>query len=244
MEFKLGRKPSPPDERDWSSNKIHDFIKTRKSSELDTDQTVGDAAKSMTSWYDVLHFASLLWAWIKANIINRPPSPTPSPEPPQYHLWSDYVVLDQGNYGTCVGNAGAGWLASEPEIDQNVDEALARKLYYETTCIDGACDSTYQDGATVRSLAKALKNRGRLSAYAFAQNMDEIDEWLDNHGSIAGGHAYLLRYREPNTTLYHCRNSWGESWGKNGDFFIEKEDLNKLIFLMNGEALLSAELPL
>ena len=259
----LGRKPNVPDDRDWTPDKLHAELR-KTSSTFDPSETIDQASSRLLTWREVLAFASMLWAWIK-----HKPTPTPVPTPTPTNLWADLVVLDQGDFGTCVGNAGAGWLASEPVVDPGVTEALARQLYFEATCYDGMCDPTGQTGSTSRSLAKALKARGRLLAYAFATSMADIDEWLAGHGpvmvgadwtndmfnpgpdhvvhitgGVAGGHEWLVRYREPDTTQYRCRNSWGTGWGDHGDFLIEAADLGQLLFKQGGDALLAAELPL
>jgi hypothetical protein len=196
--------------------------------------------------------------------------PNPSPLP---ILWPDNIVLDQGNYGTCVGNGWAGWGDSEP-ITDNYLEKDARAIYYEATIIDGSPDNPDaknggQQGTTVRSGAKAMQNRGNLIAYAFAGSLDDVDHWLDEHGpavlgcdwtndmfspdkngqvhvtgAVAGGHCVLIRYRIPGTSNYMVRNSWGTSWGLNGDFIISRTDLQKLLTGISnpGEVCLAAEI--
>lgn len=190
----------------------------------------------------------------------------PVPLPPSA-LWADAVVLDQGNFGTCVGNGWAGWGDSAPIIDAYT-ETDARAIYREATCIDGACDDTYQAGASVRSGAKAMQARNRLSAYAFAPTLDAIREWLANHGpvvmgtdwleamftpdasglvhatgAVAGGHCYLcIGYDIPSDT-FQFRNSWGKGWGVVGNFEMSSADLQTLLN-QNGEACAAAELPL
>lgn len=264
----LGRKPNPPDERDWTTEKLHAVVGPPESL---LDSTVREAIAGspyFRSWKGV----RALWGWIKAHL-----APTPAPGPPTTPtLWADDVLLDQGNFGTCIGNGGAGWLASEPIVDPAVDEKLARALYFEATVFDGTPDDPDapgggQTGSTVRSLAKALKARGRLTAYAFARNMAEVDEWLDNHGPVVigvdwtqamftpdadgvihvtgvvkGGHCVIVRYRVPGTTRKRIRNSWGE-WGIHGDCEIETADLQKLLTGLSGypgDFLLATEMPL
>jgi hypothetical protein len=257
----LGRKPNTVDDRDWSAEKLHTFLKTTKAPIDDMlDKTVREVSTGLSTWKQVLAFAAALWKWIKHN-------PTPPP-PKAFKIWNDDLILDQGNYGTCVGNAGAGFLRAEPIVDPKVDETLARALYYEATCNDGACDPTYNEGATSRGLAKALKARGRISAYAFAASLDEVNKWLDTYGpvmvgtdwtddmmypnsngfvyftgNIEGGHEWLILGRD-SETVYYAANSWGTSWGDKGHFRINASDLNKLLFNQDGDALLAAELPL
>jgi len=182
-------------------------------------------------------------------------------------------VLDQGNYGTCVGNGWAGWLASDPVMDPGVDETLARAIYFESTVIGGSPDNPDapgggQQGSTVRDGAKAVQQRGRLSAYAFASTIGEVKEWLDNHGpvvfgsnwytgmfspdaggwvsltgQIEGGHCFICIDYDPGTDSFEFINSWGTGWGRGGHFHIRSADAARLLS-EQGDACCAVELPL
>ncbi|MGH7484199.1 MAG: C1 family peptidase, partial [bacterium] len=183
-------------------------------------------------------------------------------------LWADKVVLDQGDFGTCIGNGWAGWGDSLPIAD-TYSEADARAIYYEATCIDGQCDTSYQNGSTVRSGAKAMQNRKRLASYAFLTTLDTIREWLANHGPIvfgsdwtndmftpdalgfvkptggvAGGHCFLCIGYDTSTDSFRFRNSWGSGWGLSGDFLLKSADVTTLLAGIDdpGEACAAAEL--
>lgn len=54
---------------------------------------------------------------------------------------------------------------------------------------------------------------------------------LDCSGSEVGGHCAVLTgfTRFGNTEYFRLRNTWGESWGLNGDAMIRKQDLAKLL---------------
>jgi hypothetical protein len=81
-------------------------------------------------------------------------------------------VLDQGNLGSCTGNAGIGCMATNPfyaTLPAGVDltETGAVKLYSEATALDDyqgdyPPDDTGSDGL---SIGKALKARGWISGY-------------------------------------------------------------------------------
>jgi hypothetical protein len=179
--------------------------------------------------------------------------------------WVDPIQLDQGQTGHCVGFGWAGWGDATPVQDtfQNAD---GDAIYYECKVIDG--EPLAEDGSNVRSGAKAMQNRGRLTAYAFATNTAQIDEWF-NHGpvvfgsdwyhdmftpdpagtvhatgAIDGGHCYLgLDDLAPAEDAYLCQNSWGD-WGPlHGRFKISKADMAMLL-ASGGEACLAAESPL
>jgi hypothetical protein len=195
----------------------------------------------------------------------------PATIPPSM-LWADAVVLDQGNFGTCVGNGWAGWGDSAPVVD-TFTETDARRIYYEATVIDGTNDDPDapgggQQGSTVRSGAKAMQNRGKLTAYAFTTSLSSIREWLANHGPVVfgtdwtsdmftpdasglisvggpvdGGHCYLCIGYDTVAGTFRFRNSWGASFGLGGDFILSSTDVQRLLTGIDspGEACMAAE---
>lgn len=194
---------------------------------------------------------------------------------PPSTVWADAVVLDQGDYGTCVGNGFAAFGISDP-IDDAYTEKDARAIYYEATVIDGQPDDPDaqgggQQGSTVRSGAKAMQNRKRIAAYAFATTLDSIREWLANHGpvvfgadwtndmfnpdgqgfvrptgGVAGGHCFLCIGYDLTNDSFRFRNSWGRSWGLAGDFLVKSADVSTLLKGIEspGEACTAIELAL
>lgn len=87
-------------------------------------------------------------------------------------------VLDQGDVGSCTGNAAAGWLGTDDATRQGVsmlggkpvDEAMAVAFYSAATELDSAAgayppDDTGSDGLSV---AKALQNAGACTGYQHA----------------------------------------------------------------------------
>ena len=264
----LGRRVVP-DDRDWTPEKLHAHLAAQPSppdsiADMTVRQIVTDT-KYLSTWQGILAF----WRWIKSFFFHPQPTPTPTPAPIDAPSWVPGPVLDQGDYGTCVGNGWAGWGDATPVVD-TYTEKDARAIYYEATCLDGQCDDPDalgggQMGATVRSGAKAMQNRKRLLAYAFAKTLADVDEWIDNHGpvvmgtdwtndmfdpdrngfvrptgGVAGGHCYLMIDRLPDEDAYLMRNSWGSGWGQAGDFKIKTADLQSLLD-QQGEACLAAE---
>lgn len=257
----LGRKPNKPDDRDWSPEKLHDHLRrTPAAPSLILDKTIRQAVSDgdpfVTTWKGFL----ALWKLIKQILF--PPTPAPSVDGP---LWERGAVLDQGNFGTCVGNAWAGWGNAAP-IEDHFGETDARAIYYEATCIGGACDSTGQQGSTTRDGAKAMQKRGKLTAYAFATTTAEVEEWLDSHGPVVigidwtnamfspdpdgtvhytgpavGGHEIVIVQDLRSQGKFRCRNSWAASWGLGGDFLLSKSDFAKLL-AAGGDACLAAEI--
>jgi hypothetical protein len=204
------------------------------------------------------------------------PTPPPPPPVPGAVVWTDAEpVLDQGQYGTCVGNGGAQWGNTLP-IDDHFNEKNARDLYYECTVIDGSPDDPDapgggQQGSTVHSLAKALKNRNLLNVYAFASTTDAVTKFIQQSGpviigidwyndmfnpdaqglikptgGVAGGHCIILNGWHPAgeafpVEVYEGINSWSDSWGVKGHFFLAVTDFATLLS-GNGEALAAVEL--
>jgi len=248
----LGRIPSPPDARDWQLERF-----------LSTDPV--DVAYAALMKANVAK-ATKNWATAVMPLLGHSPAPPPPPPVPSGAVeWADVeAVLDQGNYGTCVGNGWAQWGNTNP-VDDKYIETDARAIYLEATGYDGAKDYTYQVGSTVRSGAKAMSARKRLTAYAFASTTDAITawvqkngpvvcgtDWLENmfdpdpngfvpvSGSVAGGHCYLLHGYDPNQQAYKFLNSWGTSWGLKGHFYMRVVDFAKLLS-QQGEACVALE---
>jgi hypothetical protein len=121
-------------------------------------------------------------------------------------------------------------------------------------------------GTSVRAGAKALTAFGRLKSYVWAFSLQPVVEWVLTMGpvvlgtnwyssfqpdaagivrilpnaTVIGGHAYLLRGVDTRTALARCSNSWGDGWGKSGDFFLPFRDLERLIH-EEGEACSAVE---
>jgi len=172
--------------------------------------------------------------------------------------------LNQGYTNHCVGFGGAGWGINEPISDNYLDED-GHKFYYLCKIVDGEPEN--EDGSYVRSIAKVLKNVGRVDAYAFASDMASIKWWLLNRGPLIvgtvwtsgmftvrpdntvdisgtpqGGHCYVLNaYRKDN--YIRIQNSWGFDWGIDGQAWIAAADFEQ-IFRYGGEAMTAVELPL
>ena len=172
--------------------------------------------------------------------------------------------LDQGMYGTCVGNGFTNFLRCAP-IQTTADESMALKIYdiaiTKDEWPDNDNDTDRQMGTSVRAGAIAVTSLGRLKSYVWAFSLQPAVEWVltkgpvvlgtdwydsfdrpDSQGviqikpraRIEGGHCYLWRGVDTAKAMAHCVNSWGDNWGASGDFYIPFRDLEKLI-LNEGE---------
>lgn len=190
----LGRIPSPPDARDWQLEKLQ----LAAADPLDAALTAVLASTSV---------ALATKNWIKVatpRLKTVSPYTPPQPSPTPVVVWPDNeAVLDQGSYGTCVGNGLAQFLNTNPVDDKFIEGGFgdgtatqggttARALYYETTVLDGAPDNPDgpqggQQGATVRSGAKVLVNRKRIAAYAFASTLVAVSAHIATSGPMIIG---------------------------------------------------------
>lgn len=264
----LGRIPSPEDDRDW---KLSRFL----GEPADVGKQIEYTAKLTTVGFKNKYWEvpppGTHWAEVMALLAQLQPAPAPSPTPTGDIEWTTGdPILDQGNYGTCVGNGFAQFGNIAP-VDDHYDETAARAIYFEATKLDGDPDDPDapgggQQGATVRSGAKVMQGMGRIKSYAFADTTDEMIAWLRAKGSIvvgtdwredmfypdangrvyptgsiAGGHCYLCVGLNANEFIF--RNSWGINWGISGGFRMLVDDFRKLLEA-NGEAVVALELPL
>lgn len=116
-------------------------------------------------------------------------------------LWPRHIpVLDQGNIGSCTGNAevgalgtGALWTAL-PSGEQNsgyLNEALALKIYSAAETIDG--DGPYppnDNGSSGPSAAQAAKTMGLISGYTHITSLNDILAALQTGPVMVGSNWY------------------------------------------------------
>ena len=107
--------------------------------------------------------------------------------------------FDQGNLGSCTGNAGVGALATDPlfstlpgAVAQALNEALAISVYSQATTLDSEPGSYPPDdtGSSGLAVAKALKQRGYISGYTHAFSLDATLQSLVTGPVIIGINWY------------------------------------------------------
>lgn len=166
-------------------------------------------------------------------------------------------VLDQGNTGTCVGQAWRGWLNGAPLMTKTGQDAFS--IYDQ--CIvndewsDNDVDPDRQFGTSVRAGAKVLQAAGHVSSYVWAYRVEDVRAFLlsgqgtlvfgtnwyngmfdvDRNGfvnltgRIAGGHAYKATGWSDTQEAVRCQNSWGTGFGQKGRFWLRANDLQRLL---------------
>ena len=262
----LGRLPSPPDERDWQ---LEAFL----GADADLAKAAAAEFKLTTVGYINKNWkppppAGTHWAKGMALLAQIGGTPPPPPPPPSGDVkWpNSNPVLNQGQYGRCVGFAWCQWGNTLP-VDDHYGYQDGVDVYYEATVLDGHPDPAGQQGATTRSGVKAMQNRGRLTSYAFASSIDTVRQWVktkgpvtvgtDWHqdmyqpnaqgyvkptGAIVGGHEWVIVGDLVSEDAALALNSWGSNWGIGGSFKIKWADFD-ILFKAEGEAVAALEIP-
>jgi C1A family cysteine protease len=172
--------------------------------------------------------------------------------------WRHYgPILDQGDVGSCTGNAAAQAMNTTPNHHHGflLTEADALDIYHWATVLDGYPGEYPPDdtGSSGLAAAKALKQRQSITRYEHAFGLDHAlaalmsgpvmlgTNWFDGmfnpdgkgyvtpDGAVAGGHEYLLVGVNLNGRSVTCLNSWGSSWGLKGKFHMTFDTLDALL---------------
>lgn len=184
---------------------------------------------------------------------------------PKSIIWSCDTVLDQKDTPHCGGFSAADWGNTRP-VDDRYQIQDGHAYYYLCKEIDG--EPKKENGTTIRSVARALKQRGRLQAYAFTSHSSTMVQWLLTKGplivgtdwtegmsepdykgfihpigAVKGGHAYVLLGCNTKKGYFTLLNSWGQDWALNGRAKILIPEFMQL-FSSDGECMTAVELPL
>jgi len=174
-------------------------------------------------------------------------------------LWSRRVApFDQGQLGSCTGNAITGVLDTSPfraKFPKPFYETMAVSIYEAATLIDNAPGSYPPDdtGSDGLSVCKVAKTRGFISGYTHAFSLAQAlqalmsgpvitgvswYEGFDNPdpsglvqiaGQVRGGHEFEVLGYDPATDLLTAVNSWGKSWGVSGRFHFTSKTWARLL---------------
>lgn len=168
-------------------------------------------------------------------------------------------VLDQGQVGSCTGNAGIGAINTSPFAPSvnpvfTPDEAGALQLYSAAETLDG--DGPYppnDNGSSGLSIATILKSLGIISEYKHTFTLNSALKALSQYpvivginwyndmfnpdadgrvhitGDLAGGHEVEAYKVDVENGRIWFYNSWGTSWGVNGTFYLTWADFHTLL---------------
>lgn len=179
--------------------------------------------------------------------------PTKATKPRSY-TWSIGSILDQGQTSSCVGHAVAHRLIARPVVRPEITGKDALEFYSLAQTLDPWPGEDYE-GTSVLAGAKAAKQRGYVSAYHWAESLDDLIMgvgylgpgvmgtwwWYERMSTTAvnggvkpegrnnGGHAYLVYGVVPEGKLFLCANSWGEWYGIQGRFVVNFDDMDRLL---------------
>ncbi len=175
-------------------------------------------------------------------------------------------IWDQGDVGSCTGNACAGMLCTGPFKHEDLTEADAVALYSTATTLDNL-DGTYppdDTGSSGLAVMHAARSIGWIKAYqhafglehtlraltlrpcivglAWREECDSPDEngivaWA---GPVRGGHEVCAVGIDAEAKLVTFANSWGPAWGAAGYFSMSWEDLGAAL-ADNGDATFAEE---
>lgn len=175
-------------------------------------------------------------------------------------------VLDQGNVGSCVGNASAQSLNHRAFYRRYHDETDARdNIYALATRLDTYPGSypSQDTGSDGLAGAKACQQLGYIGSYTHAFGLDHVlaalqtgplivgTPWYndmfnpDSHyrvhptGGVAGGHEYVLDGVNTTAKTLRFLNSWSDQWGYMGRFYMSYADFSSLLS-QQGDATLFA----
>lgn len=163
-------------------------------------------------------------------------------------------IFDQGDLGSCTGNAAAGCMATGP-WKIRTSERTAVQLYERATQIDAIAGAYPPDdtGSSGLAVMKAVSERGWVNAYHHAFGMHAAltalqqtpviagINWYegfdrpDPHGRVAiagavrGGHEICLLGVDIVAKTVRAANSWGASWADHGYFTFSWADFDRLL---------------
>lgn len=134
-------------------------------------------------------------------------------------------ILDQGNLGSCTGNAGAGALGTEPFYsavgesvlppgsDPAAVQAFAVQLYSDASVIDAFAGAYPPDdtGSSGLAICKVLKGRGTIAGYRWARSAYGFIRLLQD-GPVLQGMPWYGAFFEPDADGFIDSNpAWATS---------------------------------
>jgi hypothetical protein len=135
-------------------------------------------------------------------------------------------ILDQGELGSCTGNAGTGALGTQPFYDKvgkvalgsawqdaDADETFAVQLYSDATRIDpyyGQYPPT-DTGSNGLAVCKALRARGTIGGYRWATSANGYLQLLQTGPVLQGMPWYNAFFQPDRNGFIDAKSSWRSS---------------------------------
>lgn len=178
--------------------------------------------------------------------------PPTTPLPAYWYWRAPSLPLDQGATPMCVGYSSRGLLNAAPVLNEHGPSAA--DIYHGAQAND-EWDGTNYDGTSARGAMKYLRSLGYISAYVWAQSVDEAARWVAYNGPMLLGLTWLTSYDDPGPSgvlkrtptatvrgghevlviglnskraLFRCMNSWG-SWSQHGRFWVPFELMDQIL---------------
>ena len=143
------------------------------------------------------------------------------------------AVLNQGQLGSCIGNAGTGALGTQPfydavgrrvlpGTDAAAGEKFAVQLYSDATVVDGYPGTYPPDdtGSSGLAICKVLKTRGTIKGYCHARTAYGFLRLLQN-GPVLQGMPWYNAFYTPDTKGFIDSDPHWSSSGVAGGHEVE-----------------------
>lgn len=155
--------------------------------------------------------------------------------PLQSTAWDRVLaILDQGDLGSCTGNAGAGALGTDPFYaatgsavlpepdDAQAAERFAIDLYSAATEVDAFAGTYPPDdtGSSGLAICKVLKDRGTISGFRFARTAHGFVRLLQG-GPVLQGMPWYNAFFQPGSDAFIDSDPHWSSSGVAGGHEVE-----------------------
>lgn len=202
----LGRQPSEPDDRDRLHLAVERLEQLRAAppfADAMLDQTLRALVDqgTITNWTQYRQGWPVVKAYahsVKPSPAPPPPPAPPSPIPATRQRYNVAYLLNQRDSPHCTAFGSAHWGISDP-VNSQWTEDQAHAFYYREKQVDGEPEENVpldqQQGSTVRTAGKVLRELGRVAEYVWIARVDEtgiqqtetLVDWLLNHGPVILG---------------------------------------------------------